>query len=387
MPERMKILYVVTKSVWGGAQRYVFDLATRLDAGPFDVLVATGGNGPLIERLQDAGIRTESLPALSRDINPFVEIRAFWSLFCLYRRERPLIIHLSSSKAGGVGAAAALLHKIVAGAWETRVIFTVHGWPFNEDRPRWQRIIIFVASWLSTLWQDRVIIIDTADYRTARRFIPEGKLALIFHGIEKIDFLSRPSSRAFFGERIGIPIGSNDILIGVNAELTKNKGQTHLIDAAAIIRDRHPHFSWKMLFISDGEDRAKLEAKIARLGLDDHIFLPGFVTDVKRYLKGLDIFVLPSVKEGLPYAIMEAMAAGTPIIASRVGGIPDLIRSGESGLLVPPKNPDALADAIGQLIKDNALASRLGLNAAASATRSFPMHVMISRTTALYGAA
>ncbi|MDP3727229.1 MAG: glycosyltransferase [bacterium] len=387
MTERTKILYVVTKSAWGGAQRYVFDLATRLDARQFDVLVATGGTGPLVERLREGGIRTVSLPSLARDVGLWVDARALWSLLGLYRRERPAIIHLSSSKAGGIGAAAAFLYKLTTRAWGTRVVFTVHGWPFNEDRPRWQRILIFLASWFSTLFHDRVIIITTADYRAAHRFIPEEKLALIFHGIDPIDFLPRHAARAFFGEKIGTPLAPDTVLIGANAELTKNKGLNYLIQSIAQLKSKIQNAKYKILIVGDGEDRLKLEAEITRHGLTERVFLLGFIPEVKRYLKGLDLFVLPSVKEGLPYAMLEAMAAGLPIVASRVGGTPDLIRDGESGLLVRPKDPLALAGAIGRVLADRGHWAGLGRKARERTLASFPMDAMLARTIALYGAA
>ncbi len=392
MSPQQKILYIITKSAWGGAQRYVFDLATRLDTGRFDILVACGPStgsgqaGPLIEKLQDAGIRTVLLPALGRDPNPWVDARAFVALIRTFSRERPDVIHLSSSKAGGIGAIAAFIYKLTARAWRTRVIFTVHGWAFNEDRPWRQRASIFLASWLSILFQDRVIVITTADYRSGRRFVPKKKLALIFHGIESIDFLGRISAREFFSQRIGEPLDERTILIVSNAELTKNKGLTYLVSAMRLLREARPELNAKLILMSNGEDRGRIRRQIAEAGLARHVFLAGFVPDAKRYLKAFDLFVLPSVKEGLPYAIMEAMAAGLPIVATRVGGLPDLIRDGESGLLVAPKNPAELAEAIGRLLQDRALGERLGRRAREALRHSFPLDAMLNRTTALYEA-
>ena len=380
-----KILYIITKSAWGGAQGYVYDLAAHLPAGRFDIVAACGGTGPLTDRLAAAGIRAVPILPLGRDIRIGRELAALCQLIGLIRRERPDIIHLSSPKAGGLGAAAARIASLLTGHWPL-VIYTVHGWPFFEDRPRWQRAMIFLSSWLSSVLQNRIVIIDTPDYRAARRFVPERKLALIFHGIGPVDFLPRPAARAFFGERIGTAIAPGTPLIGASAELTRNKGLTYLVAAARLLRARRPELNFKILIMGDGEERAKLAGQIGAAGLSGHVYLLGFMPDARRCLKGLDLFVLPSVKEGLPYAIMEAMAAALPIVASRVGGMPDLIRDGEDGLLVTPKDPAALTEAIGRLLGERALAIRLGSQARRTVQQSFSLEGMIARTAALYGA-
>lgn len=379
-----KILYIITKSAWGGAQRYVYDLAAHLPAGRFDIAVACGGTGPLMDRLTAAGIRVIPVPPLERDIRIGRELAALYQLIGLIRRERPDIIHLSSPKAGGLGAVAGRLASLFT-AHRPLVVATVHGWPFFDDRPRWQRAMIFLFSWLSAAFQNRIILIDTADYRSARRFIPERKLALIFHGIEPIDFLPRPAARAFLGERANTAIAPDTLLIGASAELTRNKGLTYLVAAARLLRANRPELNFKILIMGDGEERAALAGEISAAGLSARVCLAGFIPDAKRYLKGLDLFALPSVKEGLPYAIMEAMAAGLPIAASRVGGVPDLIRDGEDGLLVPPKDPTALAEAIGRLLGERSLALRLGGQARRAVGQSFSREAMIARTVALYG--
>ncbi len=390
-PARQKILYIVTKSVWGGAQRYVFDLATRLPAGRLDISVACGPStssgqaGTLDEKLREAGVRVIPIPTLRRNINIWKELTSCWSLFQCYRRERPDIIHLSSSKAGGLGAVAAFLYKLTTHTWRTRVIFTVHGWPFGEDRPWWQRALIFLACWASAFLTDRIILIDTADYRLARRFIPEEKLTLIFHGIDPIPFLPRSDARAFFSERIG-PITADTLLLGANAELTKNKGLDYLIDAIGQIKLKAKDLRLKTIVMGEGEERQHLQEKIHQCGLGDTIFLIGFVPDARKYLRALDLFVLPSIKEGLPYALIEAAAAGLPIVASRVGGIPDIIQNEKSGLIVPPRDPTTLAEAMQKLLTDRTRATRLGSHARDTAFRSFRIDAMIANTLSLYGA-
>ena len=133
---RKKVLFLITKSNFGGAQRYVYDLATTLDAEKFEVVVALGGKGPLASLLEHAGIRTITIESLTRDISIKNELRFTFELWKIIHTERPHILHVNSSKAGAVGT---LLGRV---AFVPRVLFTAHGWAFNEDRPWWQKIII-----------------------------------------------------------------------------------------------------------------------------------------------------------------------------------------------------------------------------------------------------
>lgn len=388
---------MITKSVWGGAQRYVFDLATNLPKDQFDVAVVAGGQGSLVMKLNRAGIRVIPLLTLERDVSFFKEIISLWSLTKIFIREKPDIIHLSSSKAGGLGAVAARLALLVISHCLPRrepgvllrgssVIFTIHGWPFNEDRPWWQRSTIFFFSWLSTIFQDKIILIDSADYSAAERFIPRKKLALIRHGIAPIDFLPRQEARSFLAGKIGQELEPETQVIGTIAELIKNKGLKYLISCADQVKSKIQNPNFKVIIIGEGENHTELQQQIAALKLIDTVFIIGFVPDAQRYLSGFDIFVLPSVKEGLPYSLMEAMAAGVPVVATNVGGIPDLIENQKSGLLVPPKNAQAIGEAVLTLIAGPDERRALGYNAKKKIEESFGINAMITKTLRVYTA-
>lgn len=380
--KRKKILYVVTKSVWGGAQRYVFDLAINLPKDRFEVIVAAGGNGQLFDKLRAASIRTITIPGLHRDVNIFKEILSFWNLFKIFRDERPDTIHLNSTKIGGLGALAAFAAKLTTYNLQLTTIFTVHGWGFNEDRPLPIRAVIFLISWLSALFQDKIICINNADFKVAKKFIPRRKLALIFNGIGPIDFLPRVEARNFLAQKIGRPIAEDVILIGTTAELTKNKGLEYLVTALPRLNlGTHKGLT---LMIGEGEKREKLQKQMNMLGLQDIIFLLGFIPDAARYLKAFDIFALPSLKEGLPYTIMEAMAAGLPVIATNVGGIPDLVEHGKTGLLVSPKDVIGLAEAIKMLMQNKIMRKEFSSLARQTIKTRFQLRDMIEKTIACY---
>lgn len=363
--------------MWGGAQRYVYDLATNLPQDRFEIAVAVGGSGPLIEKLQSAGIRTVNISAFQRDINILKELQTFWQLFNLIRREKPNIIHLNSSKAGGIGAVAAFFYKLITGNWLLAIIFTAHGWGFNEPRPRWQKFLIRIAIRIAALFQDKIIVINNFDLRSARTFIPARKLFLIHNGMRNPEFLPRSEARKFLEKKIDKTFLSDTLIIGTMAELTKNKGLIHLIDAIHLIK-------LQTIIMGEGEDRKILEDKIKSCGLENVIFLTGFIPDAKQYLSAFNIFVLPSLKEGLPYTLLEAMAAGLPTIATKVGGIPDIIQNNENGLMIPPADPISLTEALKKLMNDSATRIRLGERARQTIKTKFALDAMIQKTVTLY---
>ncbi|MBI2121709.1 MAG: glycosyltransferase family 4 protein [Candidatus Sungbacteria bacterium] len=382
--DRRKILYVITKSNWGGAQRYVYDLATNLPQNRFEIAAATGGNGLLIQKLRKAGIRIIDIRSFQRDISILKEFMAFWHLFKVFLREKPDVIHLNSSKAGGIGAVAAFLYKLITNNWLLITIFTAHGWGFNEPRAHWQKFLIRIASRTAALFQDKIVVINNADYDAVRSFIPPHKLSLIHNGIRRPEFLPRREARKFLEEKIGRPLPSDTLTIGTIAELTKNKGLIYLIDAVNQIKTKNKRQKTKVIIIGEGEDRKMLEEKIKICNLQDTIFITGFIPDAEKYLTAFDIFVLPSLKEGLPYTLLEAMAAGLPAIATRVGGIPDIIQNNENGLMVPPSDPQALSTALKTLIENTVIRARLGKQANRTVKTKFTLNAMIEKTISLY---
>ncbi|TSD04618.1 MAG: group 1 glycosyl transferase, partial [Parcubacteria group bacterium Greene0714_36] len=197
--ERRKILFLITKSNWGGAQQYVYDIATNLPKDRFETVVAGGGNGILFAKLRDAGIKTISLSGLQRDVAILGEWRAFCEILRTLKKERPDVAHLNSSKAAALGALAVFICKILNPKPSTlnpRTIFTVHGWPFLEDRSFLPRAIIFLISWITCFLCDRVILISKKDEETARRFLPRRKNIYIPHGLASLDFgASRKAGR------------------------------------------------------------------------------------------------------------------------------------------------------------------------------------------------
>ncbi|MDO8518508.1 MAG: glycosyltransferase [bacterium] len=301
-----KILYVITKSNWGGAQRYVFDLATNLPKDAFEVSVVFGGSGLLTLKLQEAGTMIYHSESLGRDVSIGKDIKSFFELYRLFKKIRPDIVHLNSSKAGGLGALAARIAGV------KKIIFTAHGWPFREQRIILVGGTVWLASWFTALLSTKVICVSNYDLGQARQMPFIGhKTIRIYNGIDQaMVFESGDIIRNAF------PTGVK--ITGTVGELTKNKNQQALIEEAK------QNSTLYVAIVGEGEERAALEKKIKEYRLENRVKLFGFMP-AAEVLKGLDTFALSSIKEGLPYVLLEARVAGLPIVANRVGGIPEAL--------------------------------------------------------------
>ncbi len=366
MHGKKKLLFVITKGSWGGAGRYVFDLATSLK-GEYDVAVALGGKGSLEAKLKAQKIRIIEIPSLTRDITASGDSAAFFELLAIFKRERPDIVHLNSSKAGGLGALAARLIGI------RRVVYTAHGWAFNEPVSKLSKIFRWTASLVTLLLCHHVITVSYFDMLHT----PFGiKTNTVHNGIAGLDFLSRAEARTEIARRAGIP--KDSFIVGTIAELTKNKGIDVLVRATTSLHDSH------VVVIGGGEDEMLVNQLIAGYGLQNRFHLLGFIENASRFLKAYDIFVLPSRKEGLPYAILEAGLAGIAVVASSVGGIPEMIDDQLSGELVPAFDHESLAEAVNDLHGSPNTRERYAHALQERVNRHFGLSGMVKRTVEVY---
>lgn len=370
--EKVKILYVITKSVWGGAQRYVFDLAANLPKDKFDIMVACGGNGPLIGKLAEKQIRIIPVPCLERDINLKKEIISLFSLWRIFKREKPDIVHLNSSKIGGLGALAGRLSGV------PKIIFTAHGWPFEENRNFLTKAVIWFLCWLTALFSHQIIVITKKDFKAAGYFplMAASKINFIPNGIDTgAAYLGREESRKELN--LKLPLGT--ILLGNIAEFTANKGLEYLIQSLKELPE-----NIHLAIIGDGEEKIKMENLSQKLNLGKRIHFAGFKQDAYKFIRAFDIFVFSSIKEGLPYTILEAGLAGLPVVSTNVGGVPDVITNGNGGLLIPPKNPAALVNAVKNFLADKTLQKELGERLGQKIKTEFALEKMLEKTAALY---
>lgn len=369
-----KILFCITKAEAGGAQKYVFDMAIAAQSEGFHVAVASEQNGYLREALKETGIAFHEIKNSGRDIHFAKDTKLFWELFRLIRREKPDILHLHSSKIGAMGALAGKMAGV------PRILFTAHGWAFNDPRPQWQKIIIARIAQSAARFQDAIICVSEYDKKRARELniAPEEKLTVIHNGIDisAKTLLPRAQARARLG------LGEKEFVVGVIANFYKTKSLDTLVLAAISARTAQAKF----VIIGEGPERKKIEHLIAKYKLENRVILTGALPNAAAYLKAFDVFALTSKKEGLPYALLEAMAAKLPCIAGAVGGIPEIIRDGENGILITHLTPGKLGDAIAGIAQNKKHARELGMRAHATIAERFSLEEMTRKTIALYRA-
>ncbi|MDB5238199.1 MAG: hypothetical protein JWM46_469 [Candidatus Kaiserbacteria bacterium] len=367
MQTKQNVLFLITKATWGGAQKYVYDLATHLPAPQFAVSLAFGQSGRLSTLLAEQSIPTRELPALVRDLSLISDTLSFFQLLRYLKEVRPDVLHLNSSKAAGLGALAARIAGI------KMIVFTVHGWPFKEERGPLATKLIYFASWLTALLSHRVIVVSKTDEMLGRAMSFVGKkVSYVPLGREAVQFLSPEESfRAMFGKVPPPLITGATLRLTTIAELTANKGIRYAIDAV----EHLTHRGTDVIYVvpSEGEEKELLKEYVHEKGVADRVFFPGFVPDAARNLRGFDAYLSPSVKEGMPYVLIEAAQAGIPVIATDI--VENDFAQFSQFTFVPARDGLALADAVEAVAKKPRTQAE---------TDPFPLSEMISRTMALY---
>ncbi len=374
---KTRIIYAITKANWGGAQRYVYDLAIAARKEGYDVAVAVGEQGLLTEKLKEAKIRMIHFDLRQRRTF-LADLLTFGSLFSLiqtFRAERPDIVHVNSAKAGGLGALAARIAGV------PHIFFTAHGWEFNAPRSPLSKLGIGFFSWLTMLFAHQTIAVSEAMRHDVERWPGiHRRTTVIRNGLICPVLLSREQARATLAPR---SVGR--YWIGMLSELNQTKCVEDAIHAFSLIAGRHPDAI--LIVLGEGRERAHLEDLIRRLKLTKQVFLPGFRSDAPTLLQAFDLFIHTASTEALGYAILEAGCAGLPVIATRVGGIPEIISDDEQGLLVDPNDPQVFAATIQSLMHDPQYAAELGARLKARVETAFTKDAMLARTLALYASA
>lgn len=347
-PTRKKVLFLITKSNWGGAQRYVYDLATHLDQAKYEPVVALGGNGQLNEQLIHAHIRTIKIPSLERNISLKKEWEFARELWNILSNEKPDIFHVNSSKAGAMGA---LLGRI---RFVQKIVFTSHGWAFNEDRPWLQKAILKFIHWLTVILSHRTIAVSRAIVEEMDWPFLNQKMTVVNPGRTIGVMYGKKESREELS-RLNPELGKhvNDFWLGQIAELHPIKRQNVLIDSMHKLTGHFPKL--RLVIIGEGEERDRLAQQISDYNLQKNVFLLGSITEAARFLKAFDLFVLTSKSESYGYVVHEAGLAGLPVVTTNVGGLTDIVEDGQTGLLVPYDDVQETVKAINKYLENNAL--------------------------------
>ncbi|MBP9867292.1 MAG: glycosyltransferase [Candidatus Pacebacteria bacterium] len=362
----MKTLYLITKSNWGGAQRYVYDLATTFASNGHDVAVAVGGEGELISKLESANVPVYKISRLVRDIGIVSEIKAFKEIFHSIQDFRPDVLHCNSSKAAGIGVVCGRLLGV------KNIVVTLHGAPFREDRPFFAKKAIYFFTWLTCLLSHRVITVSRQDEHDvgAMKFLKR-KVSTVYLGLTYKDPLERKTPK------------TRQTHIVTVAELHKNKGLMYALSAIEGLHKEGIDVVYSIF--GEGEERKNLEEFIAMKKLENVVFLRGHVTGIADTLQDFDLFLLPSIKEGLPYVLLEAGKAMLPVVTTTTGGIPEIVRHEETGILVEPKDVERLTKELKRLVLDRKFAKKLGQSLREHVVQNFSKSKMLVETALVYG--
>lgn len=369
----VKILYVITKANWGGAQRYVYDLATAAREAGYEVKVIYGEPGLLVQRLSEAGIPTLFVPELGRDIHPWKDFSAFLALKRLFKKENPDIVHLNSSKAGYLGALAARVVGV------QKVIFTAHGWAFTEQRNAAARHLLKWLQYQTALLSTKVIAVSEYVLHAVDGWkLPHGRIELVRLGIQHQEYEPRDAARAALTKIDPSLACSDDTLwVGTIAELHRNKGID--IGIAGWKKANLSHAQW--IVIGGGEERGPL-TELAQ-GVET-IHLLDFVPDAARYLKAFDLFLCPSRTEALGYVLLEAGLAGVPILTNGVGGTAEVVERTPAMGFFKSNDPVSLAEMLTLVTKDRENLKNVGRSLSLYVQNKFSFERMVAGTLALY---
>lgn len=379
MSRRLRVLHVITRLDRGGSAENTLLTVAGLDPDRFALAVAVGPTvgerSPTQIEARTRGVAFLDVPHLVRAPHPLHDLLALRHLRRLTAEGDYDIVHTHTSKAGFLGRRAA--HRVGTPA----IVHTPHGHVFYGYYGAAITSLFVQAERRAARWCHRLLALTAADRDDHLRFGVGAPLQweIIHSGVDftRLDRAAKPAATL----RAELGIDAAALVIGSLGRLTAVKGQADLLRAFAALLPSHPQA--RLVLIGDGEEAAALRQLAAELSVAEATIFTGWRTDVGEVLRALDIFALPSHNEGMGKALVEAMRVGLPVVATRVGGIPELIETGREGLLVPARDPDALAAALQHLSADAGLRRALGARAAARAA-DYSSERMVAKIADLY---
>ncbi|PYV44194.1 MAG: hypothetical protein DMG06_07505 [Acidobacteria bacterium] len=357
----MKVLHLDSGMDWRGGQQQVYFLATGLKKLGVEQRLVLRKGGELAARVHRLELAASALP-LSSEWAP----NSCFQLAKIVRRFSPDIIHAHDSRT--LGLAAAL--KVFGGKWKLlaarRVAFSMGKNPFSKFK--YQRKVDKIIA-VSRFIRDLLI----------REGINPGRIVVIYDGYD-LELMDSRFDRAAARRHLGV--GQDEFVIGCVGKFSLEKGHEFLIRGFQKIRDVYSQA--RLILVGDGALKDRYQRLIHELQLDQKVLLPGFVSNLSQILPALDLFVFPSLEEGLGSTLLLAMAHQIPVCASRTGGIPELVIEGQTGFLFPPGNSQALAETLTQAWHDRPLAQSLAQQAFLRVKTDFPVERMIAETHQIY---
>jgi glycosyltransferase involved in cell wall biosynthesis len=328
-----------------------------------------------INGAQELGVKVIPVPSLVRRIDPLHDLRALFSLWRLIMREKPVMIHTHTSKAGILGRWAAWLARVPI------IVHTAHGHVFYGHFGPLASTFFVLLERLMALITDRLIALtqgERNDYIKSSVSRPD-RILTIHSGVEIDDYLNTKVNIEEKKRSLGL--NQEGLVVGTVGWLLPIKGPMHLLNAMESVWMDYPEAT--LIFVGKGDLEAELRSKAWQMGVSDRVKFLGWRDDIPEIMKILDVFVLPSLNEGMGRVLVEAMAAGKPVVASRVGGIPDLVKPGQNGFLVEPGDENGLSAAIEKLLTDKSMRDEMGKKGR-EMCQDFSVEKMIEKINVLY---
>jgi len=364
--EKINILQLVDGFRLGGAETKLLELIKHLDKDKNKITVCSLTSAGSLQRdFESVGVKVKVFPRKHR-----FDVTLIPTLVRFLRKERINIVQTTLFYADILGVIAARIARVPAViSWET----ISHEHAFYA--PRYRRM----AYRLAMKFVDRIVAVSKGVKESLiRGGITASKIKVIYYGVDLMRFNNQDNGKC----KAEIGLDGVFPVIGVVARLDKIKGHEYLLRGLTKIVERYP--GTKCLFVGDGTYRKALEKLTQELGLNNHVLFLGFRNDITCLLNTLDLFVLPSVSEGLPNVVLEAMACSLPVVATSVGGIPEILVNKQNGILVPPRDPMAIATAILELLDNRERRVSIGLNARKFVERKFSLETQVNQFQKLY---
>lgn len=365
--KRFKVLHVIGGGEIGGAERHVLTLIKLLDKEIFSPELLCLCRGPFAPLAREQGITTHEIIMRHK-----LDLSVSRKIEKLLAEKEIALVHTHGARANLVARTAAKNRGLP-------VVTTFHSVLAYDYPWRHQASTARFLTKLTNRYTDRFIAVSHfVKEDVVRMGVPPGKVEVIYNGLNP-EALKPKSPPPEVRKRLGL--APDQRVVGVIGRLHPVKGQEYFVEAARRLAPAWPEAAF--LLIGEGPDRDKLSRLVHRYGLEGRVLLPGFYPQAADIYGVMEILCLPSVMEGMPLVLLEAMHFGVPVVASRVGGIPEVIKDGENGILIPPKNPAALAEAIEALLEDEPLRNKLAEQARKS-VREMTVEKMAQRTMEVY---
>ncbi|MGL5560174.1 MAG: glycosyltransferase family 4 protein [Paraclostridium dentum] len=336
--KKIKVLHI-TQATIGGTLEYLKLFFNNIDKDKYEVNLVCPNYGPMKSEIENIGVKVHVVD-MSRDINVKDDLKSFIELKKIIKKLNPDIVHLHSSKAGVLGKLAAYLNK-------KPCIYNAHGWAFSMNVNNKKKKIYALIEKYTSIFCNKIVNISNYEYELAKKYkiANENKMVTIYNGIDINKFNNSKYEKEKVLEELNIP--SNSFVVGMVARISEQKDPESFIRIAKKLCDQLENVYF--VLVGDGELRPKIDSMIKTYRIEDKVKITGWVDDVNKYISIFDVGILTSKWEGFGLVLTEYMAASKPIVASNVGGIPELIVDKYNGFLVEKNKDDEFVKCILEL--------------------------------------